>query len=105
VKVGVGNAFLNAGQTCSAWTRMLVHDTVYEEAVQLAAEAAAKYPTGDPFDPATRLGPLVADRQRARVRGYIDTGVAEGAGWSPAAPSRPRARSAASSSARRSSPT
>jgi aldehyde dehydrogenase (NAD+) len=34
---------------------------------------------GDPFDAGTRLGPLVADRQRLRVRGFIDTGVAEGA--------------------------
>ena len=79
VKVGVGNAFLNSGQTCSAWTRMLVHADAYEQAVALAADAAAKYTLGDPFDAATRLGPLVADRQRLRVRGFIDTGVAEGA--------------------------
>ncbi|HEY7175408.1 MAG TPA: aldehyde dehydrogenase family protein, partial [Micromonosporaceae bacterium] len=44
VKVGVGNAFLNAGQTCSAWTRMLVHASMYDDAVALAADAAAKYP-------------------------------------------------------------
>jgi aldehyde dehydrogenase (NAD+) len=79
VKVGVGNAFLNGGQTCSAWTRMLVHASVYEEVVAMAGEAAAKYPTGDPFDAGTRIGPLVADRQRTRVRDYIDIGVAEGA--------------------------
>ena len=79
VKVGVGNAFLNAGQTCSAWTRMLVHESMYDDAVALAADAAGKYPTGDPFDAATRIGPLVADRQRTRVRDYIDVGVAEGA--------------------------
>jgi aldehyde dehydrogenase (NAD+) len=79
VKVGVGNAFLNSGQTCSAWTRMLVHTDAYDEAVALAASAAAKYTVGDPFDAATRLGPLVADRQRTRVRGFIESGVAEGA--------------------------
>jgi aldehyde dehydrogenase (NAD+) len=79
VKVGVGNAFLNSGQTCSAWTRMLVHADAYDEAVALAVDAAAKYTVGDPFDAASRLGPLVADRQRTRVRGYIEAGVAEGA--------------------------
>jgi aldehyde dehydrogenase (NAD+) len=79
VKVGVGNAFLNGGQTCSAWTRMLVHASVYEEAVAMAGTAATKYATGDPFDAGTRIGPLVADRQRTRVRDYIDIGVAEGA--------------------------
>ena len=79
VKVGVANVMLNSGQTCSAWTRMLVHADAYDEAVSLAVAAATKYPTGDPLDAGTRLGPLVADRQRTRVRGYIDKGVAEGA--------------------------
>jgi aldehyde dehydrogenase (NAD+) len=79
VKVGVGNCFLNSGQTCTAWTRMLVSDAQYDEAVQLAADAAEAYATGDPLDPATRLGPLVSARQRERVAGYIDKGVAEGA--------------------------
>jgi aldehyde dehydrogenase (NAD+) len=72
VKVGVGNAFLNSGQTCTAWTRMLVHRSHYDEAVAIAAAAAAGYRTGDPFDEATRLGPLVSAAQRDRVRGFIE---------------------------------
>ncbi|BCY14914.1 aldehyde dehydrogenase family protein [Actinoplanes sp. L3-i22] len=72
VKVGVGNAFLNSGQTCTAWTRMLVHRGHYDEAVALAAKTAAGYTVGDPFDPATRLGPLVSAAQRDRVRGFIE---------------------------------
>ncbi|MES9591624.1 MULTISPECIES: aldehyde dehydrogenase family protein [unclassified Streptomyces] len=71
VGVGVANVMGNSGQTCSAWTRMLVHTSQYDEAVALAAEAAAKY--GD------RIGPLVNAKQHARVRGYIEKGVAEGA--------------------------
>ncbi|MFI5932910.1 aldehyde dehydrogenase family protein [Actinoplanes sp. NPDC051494] len=71
VKVGVGNAFLNSGQTCTAWTRMLVHRSLYADAVELAATAAAGYRTGDPFDETTRLGPLVSAAQRARVQGFI----------------------------------
>jgi aldehyde dehydrogenase (NAD+) len=72
VKAGVANAFLNSGQTCTAWTRMLVHQSRYDEAVTLAAAAAAGYPTGDPFDESTRLGPLVSATQRDRVRGFIE---------------------------------
>jgi aldehyde dehydrogenase (NAD+) len=76
---GVANAFLNSGQTCSAWTRMLVSAGDYDEAVELAARAAEKQRPGDPLDPQTRLGPLVNARQRRRVRDYIDQGVREGA--------------------------
>ncbi|MFI6684630.1 aldehyde dehydrogenase family protein [Streptomyces sp. NPDC050485] len=73
VNVGVANVMGNSGQTCSAWTRMLVHTDQYEEAVELAAAAAAKYTVGD------RVGPLVNAKQLARVRGYIEKGVREGA--------------------------
>lgn len=79
VKVGVANAFLNSGQTCTAWTRMLVHRSRYDEAVGLAAEAAGKYVLGDPFAEATRLGPLVSEAQLDRVCGYVAKGVADGA--------------------------
>ncbi|KUO16382.1 aldehyde dehydrogenase family protein [Streptomyces dysideae] len=71
VNVGVANVMSNSGQTCSAWTRMLVHRDQCEEAVELAATAAAKY--GD------RIGPVVSAKQQARVRSYIEKGVAEGA--------------------------
>ncbi|MEU5779189.1 aldehyde dehydrogenase family protein, partial [Streptomyces venezuelae] len=71
VNVGVANVMSNSGQTCSAWTRMLVHTDRYDEAVELAAAAAAKY--GD------RIGPVVNAKQQARVRGYIEKGVEEGA--------------------------
>ncbi|HEX5994506.1 MAG TPA: aldehyde dehydrogenase family protein, partial [Jiangellales bacterium] len=79
VKVGVANAFLNSGQTCTAWTRMLVHHSRYDEAVALAAKAAAKYVPGDPFDENTRLGPLVSALQRKRVRGYMERAALDGA--------------------------
>ncbi|MEU2665779.1 aldehyde dehydrogenase family protein [Micromonospora sp. NPDC007220] len=78
VKVGVGNAFLNSGQTCAAWTRLLVHRDRYDEALDLAAKAAAGYRLGDPFDPATRLGPLVSAAQRERVREHVARGLADG---------------------------
>jgi acyl-CoA reductase-like NAD-dependent aldehyde dehydrogenase len=79
VKVGVANCFLNSGQTCTAWTRMLAPASRYDDVVALAAETAGAYTVGDPTDPATRLGPLASGAQRDRVLAYIGQGVAEGA--------------------------
>ncbi|MEU1895307.1 aldehyde dehydrogenase family protein [Streptomyces pristinaespiralis] len=73
VNVGIANVMSNSGQTCSAWTRMLVHKDRYEEAVALAAAAVAKYVPGE------RVGPLVNAKQQERVRGYIEKGIEEGA--------------------------
>ncbi|QCX75526.1 Putative aldehyde dehydrogenase [Streptomyces sp. YIM 121038] len=84
VNVGVANVMANSGQTCSAWTRMLVHASRYDEAVRLAALAAEKY--------TERIGPVVSEKQRDRVRGYIDRGVAEGARLVAGGPDAPRER-------------
>jgi aldehyde dehydrogenase (NAD+) len=92
VKVGVANCFMNSGQTCTAWTRMLVSDEQYDEAVQLAVDSAAGYATGDPLDSSTRLGPVVSGAQRDRVTGYIDKGVAEGARLVAGGSERPQER-------------
>ncbi|MFF7159193.1 aldehyde dehydrogenase family protein [Streptomyces sp. NPDC008139] len=73
VNVGIANVFANSGQTCSAWTRILVDSARYDEAVEAATAAAAKYVPGE------RLGPVVNAKQRERVRGYIRRGAAEGA--------------------------
>jgi acyl-CoA reductase-like NAD-dependent aldehyde dehydrogenase len=79
VTAGVTNCFLNSGQTCTAWTRMLVPRDRLAEAERIAAAKAEKYRVGDPLADGTNLGPLISDVQRDRVRGYIETGVAEGA--------------------------
>jgi aldehyde dehydrogenase (NAD+) len=76
---GVAKCFLNSGQTCSALTRMLVPREKLADAERLAASAAEAFTPGDPFEEATRLGPLVSEAQRERVRGYIEKGEAEGA--------------------------
>jgi acyl-CoA reductase-like NAD-dependent aldehyde dehydrogenase len=76
---GVGKCFLNSGQTCSALTRMLVPRERLAEVEDLAVAAAETFTPGDPFDPSSRLGPLVSAAQRDRVRSFIDKGVGEGA--------------------------
>jgi aldehyde dehydrogenase (NAD+) len=76
---GVTKCYFNSGQTCSALTRMLVPRERLAEAEQIAAAVAAAFTVGDPFAEDTKLGPLVSDAQRERVRGYIQKGVEEGA--------------------------
>ncbi|ORB72703.1 aldehyde dehydrogenase family protein [Mycobacterium scrofulaceum] len=79
VKVGVGNAFLNGGQTCMAWTRMLVPQSRYGEALELIEAAVSKYTVGDPLDPATRIGPSASAGQFETVRGFIERAQRDGA--------------------------
>jgi len=68
-----------SGQVCRAHTRVLVPRCSYAAAVEAAAAVAAHVPVGDPHDPATVVGPLVAARQRSRVEGYIALTVRDGA--------------------------
>jgi len=79
VKIGLGNTFINGGQTCSAWTRWVVPAALHDQVVELAVANAAKYTVGDPTEAATRIGPMASLAQRDRVLGYIADGVAEGA--------------------------
>jgi acyl-CoA reductase-like NAD-dependent aldehyde dehydrogenase len=86
---GVGKCYLNSGQTCSALTRMLVPRERLQE-VEMIAKAVAEASTiGDPFEETTRLGPLVSDTQRDRVRGYIQKGIDEGAKLVAGGPEQP----------------
>jgi aldehyde dehydrogenase (NAD+) len=79
VSAGVTNCYLNSGQTCTAWTRMLVPRDRLAEAEEIAAGKAGEYRLGDPLSEQTNLGPLSSAAQRERVRGYIEKGLAEGA--------------------------
>jgi acyl-CoA reductase-like NAD-dependent aldehyde dehydrogenase len=79
IAAGVNNCMQNSGQTCSAWTRMLVPRARQTEAVDLAKAQLAKLTLGDPFDAKTRLGPLASAHQRDTVLGFIEKGKNEGA--------------------------
>lgn len=89
VRSSVGNAFLNSGQTCSAWTRMLVPRARQDDALALAKAAAERLTVGHPLDEATRLGPLASAAQQERVRGYIRLGLEEGATLVTGGPEQP----------------
>jgi aldehyde dehydrogenase (NAD+) len=79
VTVGLTGCFLNSGQTCIALTRMIVPRSKLAEAEAVAKIGAESITVGNPFDPATQMGPLVSALQRDRVVKYIEQGIAEGA--------------------------
>ena len=69
----------NSGQVCNALSRILVPAKRQDEFVDALAAGMGSMTVGDPGDPTTQLGPLVAERQQTRVRGYIKEGQREGA--------------------------
>ncbi len=67
------------GQVCSSLTRVVVSQSRHDELLEALASEMAQIRVGDPFDEQTQMGPLVAERQRDRVEGYIAKGIDEGA--------------------------
>ena len=72
-------AFIGAGQTCVCASRHIVQASVYDEFVEKLARKAKSIRIGDPFDPATQLGPVISAKQRDRVLSYAGYGNGEGA--------------------------
>jgi len=70
---------MNSGQACVAQTRVLVPRSRAADFTDALEAMVSNLVTGDPNDPATEVGPLVAQRQQERVRGYIASGQDEGA--------------------------
>jgi len=75
---GIEDAMRNSGQVCGGLTRMLVPQQRLQQAEELAARKANSYVLGDPWNPATTLGPVVNAAARDRVRGYIQSAMDEG---------------------------
>jgi acyl-CoA reductase-like NAD-dependent aldehyde dehydrogenase len=71
--------FIGAGQTCIAGTRVLVQRTVYTSFVEALVAQAEAIRIGDPSKQETQLGPVISDRARDRILGYVKIGVDEGA--------------------------
>ncbi len=68
-----------SGQVCSSLTRIVVSKYRHDELVEALADVFSQVRVGNQFDPASQMGPLAVSRQRDRVLGYIEKGVAEGA--------------------------
>jgi len=72
-------AFRNSGQTCTNQTRILVPHSRIDDFTDAFCDMVSSMVVGDPTEPATEIGPLVSQRQRERVEGYVTLGQAEGA--------------------------
>lgn len=79
VKAAAAGIFFNSGQVCSAGSRILVQESVYDEVVERLATRARSVRIGNPREVSTAMGPLVSRVQLQRVLDYIDIGRAEGA--------------------------
>ncbi|WP_460927224.1 aldehyde dehydrogenase family protein [Pseudomonas sp. MC6] len=79
VELACGGAFFNAGQMCSATSRVLVADELEEEFIRRLHKRAQAIRVADPFDPNVEMGALVNQAQYQRVLGHIDRGLSAGA--------------------------
>jgi aldehyde dehydrogenase (NAD+) len=79
VSAGVIGMMGNTGQSCNAPSRMLVHSSVYDQAVEIARQTAEKIAVDDPMKEGMHLGPLSSRVQFDKVQGLIEIGLQEGA--------------------------
>ena len=80
IAFGTGfQACLNAGQTCSMLSRVLVPRAMEAAFVEKLAAFLSRQRVGDPLDPETDVGPLIREERRRAVESYVEAGVAEGA--------------------------
>lgn len=78
-QTAAGSLFFNQGESCNAPSRVLVHESVAERFVEIAAAVAPQYRPADPLDASTTMGALVDEGQLRTVMGYIEAGTREGA--------------------------
>src|SRR6202790_281166 len=78
-KAAAAGIFFNAGQVCSAGSRVLAHEKVYDEVVERLTARAKALRIGNPGDRATTLGPVISEKQMKIILDYVDIGRNEGA--------------------------
>ena len=79
IRLCFNSIFLNSGQTCTAFSRLLIPKSEQSVIEKKLIEIAKEYTTGNPEDPSTTLGPLASLRQYEKVKSYIESGIQEGA--------------------------
>ena len=71
--------YYNAGETCHAGSRVIVHQSIKDKLIEAIAKVAATITLGHPFEPSTQMGALIDQGHMQRVLGYIDSGISQGA--------------------------
>jgi aldehyde dehydrogenase (NAD+) len=71
-------AFGTSGQRCTATSRLILHEKIYDEFLGMLMDRLAKFPVGDPLDPGTQMGPVASADQEQKILQYIGVGKSEG---------------------------
>jgi acyl-CoA reductase-like NAD-dependent aldehyde dehydrogenase len=71
--------FFNAGQVCAAGSRLYVHRSLHEQVLARLCEIAGSMKVGPGDDPSAQIGPLISEKHRNRVHGYVSSGREDGA--------------------------
>ena len=79
VKGAAAGIFFNSGQVCSAGSRVLVQEAVYDKFCEAMVARSKTLKVGDPLDEKTYMGPIISQKQLSSIMGYIDSGKSEGA--------------------------
>jgi aldehyde dehydrogenase (NAD+) len=79
VSIAADGIFYNTGQSCDAFSRTLVHESIHDEFIELFVERAAGQQVGDPLQDATTMGPLASEQQYQKFTKYVEIGTDEGA--------------------------
>lgn len=79
IEFGIFDVMINTGQTCNALTRMIIHESRYDEAVELAKIKTEALVVGDPNDPDVFVGPMSSAGQKQSVLDFISQAIADGA--------------------------
>ena len=79
VRGAFNGIFYNAGQCCTAGSRLLVQESIHDEFMERLVERVGRLQPGDSLEPKRRYGPVISEEQLERVMGYIEAGRGEGA--------------------------
>lgn len=75
----LGSIYFNAGQVCSAGSRLYVQRGIYDEVIEKIKQVAEGIKLGTGLDPETQMGPVISKAQQQSIQKYIDIGLEEGA--------------------------
>lgn len=79
VEGSFGAVYFNQGQCCIAGARVFVDESIYDEFTERLVDRVAQVRLGPGIDPDSTMGPLISREQQSRVRGFIDSGLEQGA--------------------------
>ncbi len=75
----IWGAYATAGQRCTATSRIILHEDIYDKFIEMFVERAKTLKVGNPLDESTEMGPVINESQRNKINNYVEIGKKEGA--------------------------